>query len=150
MPPDRRNTAGFTLIEALVALVLLSTGLIAFHEFLGSAFISAERVRQAASEYDCGQNALALASTLNPMAAPQGSFDAGTYHIRWRARRLGDVRQSRGYPSGRGRFQTALYRVVLDFPELPQFAAIEVTKLGYHLITSPGAAPGNVLNTEPE
>lgn len=147
MRPEPSDAAGFTLIEAVVALVLLSASLIAFHEFVGSALIGAGRVQQAALEYDCDRNALALASALNPMEAPEGSFDAGTYRIRWRSEPIGDALQSRAYPSGKGRFQIALYRLVLDFPERPQFAAVEVTKLGYHLSASRGTAAPQASET---
>ena len=133
---DPSTSAGFTLIEVVVALVILSTILLAFYEFLSSALASGDRARTAVSSYDRGQNALALATMLNPMDAPQGSFDLGSYRIRWRAQRIGAVRQSSGYPSGRGHFTVALYRVVLDVPDDPKFTPLEVTKLGYHPIDS--------------
>ena len=135
---DPSASAGFTLIEVVVALVILSTVLLAFYEFLSSALASGDRARTAVASYDRGQNALALVTTLNPMEAPQGSFDLGSYRIRWRAQRIGAERQSNGYPSGRGRFTVALYRVVLDVPDDAKFPPLEVTKLGYHLIDLPG------------
>jgi prepilin-type N-terminal cleavage/methylation domain-containing protein len=135
---DPSTSAGFTLIEVVVALVILSTILLAFYEFLSSALVSGDRARTAVASYDRGQNALALVTTLNPMDAPEGSFDLGSYRIRWRAQRIGAARQSSGYPSGRGRFTVALYRVVLDVPDDPKFPPLEVTKLGYHLLDLPG------------
>ena len=135
---DPSTSAGFTLVEVVVALVILSTILLAFYEFLSSALASGDRARTAVASYDRGRNALALVTTLNPMEAPGGSFDLGSYRIRWRAQRIGAVRQSSGYPSGRGRFTVALYRMVLDVPDDPKFTPLEVTKLGYHLTDLPG------------
>ena len=141
MPPLRgkaAGAAGFTLIEALVALVILSAGLLVFYEFLATSLRAADRVRHAAAAYDRERNALALASTLNPMAAPDGSFDLGPYRIHWHAERLTSPRRSTSFPlAGQGQFTIALYRVVLDFPDNREFAPVATTKLGYHRETAP-------------
>lgn len=132
-PTGALGESGFTLVEALVALVLLSVGLLVFYEFLGSALHAADRARHAADMYDRDQNALALASTLNPMAVPDGIFDLGSYRIRWRSDRITATFDSTGFPlSDRGQFSVALYRVTLDFPDDLAFAPVTVTKLGYH------------------
>ena len=130
--PDASPAAGFTLIETLVALVILAASLLAFYEFLASALHGATAAERAAVAYDRRQSALALASALNPMEAPEGDLDLSVYRIHWHAERLGAARQSTGFPSGQGRFAIALYRIVLDFPGDPSVPAIAVTKLGYH------------------
>src|SRR5580765_5922406 len=143
---DPSAAAGFTLIEVVVALVILSTILLAFYEFLSSALASGDRARTAVASYDRGQNALALVTMLNPMDAPEGSFDLGAYRIRWRSQRIGALRRSSGYPSGRGRFTVGLYRVVLDVPDDPKFLPLQVTKLGYHPIDFPGNSSAEPAN----
>src|SRR5947209_565319 len=95
--PDASRSAGFTLIETLVALVILSASLLAFYEFLASALNAAAAAERAATAYDYRQNALAVASVLNPMESPEGSIDLGPYRIRWRAEPAGAVRQSSGF-----------------------------------------------------
>src|SRR5579864_1759768 len=100
-PPGKRaGDAGFTLIEAIVALVILAAGLIAFYEFLGSSLHAADRVRAAADAYDRDRNALALASTLNPMLRPDGTFDLGAYRIRWHAEPLAAPERTTAPPGG--------------------------------------------------
>jgi prepilin-type N-terminal cleavage/methylation domain-containing protein len=147
-PPDRASVAGgFTLIEALVALVILAAGLLVFYEFLGSSLRAADRARDAAEEYDRDRNALALASTLNPMATPDGTFGLGAYRIRWHAERITAPRRGTGFPfAGEGPFTVALYRIVLDFPDDRQFAPMEVTKLGYHRETASGPPSAEPVN----
>ena len=144
--PERPGDAGFTLIETLVALVILATALLAFYQFLGSALSGAAAADRAALSYDYRQNALALAATVNPMEAPEGSFDLGAYRIRWRATALGTPRQSSGFPEGKGGFIIALYRVVLDFPGQPAVAPVEVTKLGYRRIGPDRGSAADVVN----
>jgi general secretion pathway protein I len=141
------SAAGFTLIEVIVALAILAAGMIAFYEFLAASLHAADRVRAAASEYDCDRNALALASGLNPMATPDGVLDLGAYRIRWHARPIGAItRNTAGPDGGAGVFSVALYRVVLDFPDDREFAPVEVTKLGYHRETVPGRPSGEPVN----
>jgi prepilin-type N-terminal cleavage/methylation domain-containing protein len=135
--------AGFTLIEVIVALAILSAGLLAFYEFLGISLHATERVQQAAEAYDRDRNALALAASINPMTTPQGVFDAGTYRIHWTAERITPITLNTASPAGgRGSFSVALYRVVLDFPDDRDFAPVELTKLGYHRNTVPGQPAG--------
>jgi prepilin-type N-terminal cleavage/methylation domain-containing protein len=135
------KSAGFTLVETLVALVILAAALFAFYAFLASALNGAAGAERAGTAYDFRQNALALASVLNPMESPEGSFDLGSYRIRWRAVRIGAELQSSGFPSGKGRFKIALYRVLIDFPDESEFAGVEITKLGYHSDVVPGGIP---------
>jgi len=146
-PASAPGAAGFTLIEVIVALAILAAGLMAFYEFLAASLRAADRVRAAAIEYDCDQNALALASGLNPMATPDGVLDLGAYRIRWHASRIGEVtRNSAGLNGGEGGFAVALYRVVLDFPDYREFAPVEVTILGYHRATVPERPSGEAVN----
>jgi general secretion pathway protein I len=141
-PRTRRDPqAGFTLIEALVALAILAAVILAFYAFLSSSLVAARRASDAAAIYDCDQNALALATRLNPMEQPAGTFDLGEYRIRWQAFPIGEARRNTVNPAGSGRFSVGLYRVVLDFPDMPAVAAVEVIKLGYRLERSGETTP---------
>jgi general secretion pathway protein I len=132
-----RGDDGFTLIEAIVALVMLSMALVAFYDFLSTSLQSADRIALASVAYDRHENALALANTINPMAMPKGSFDVGHYHIDWQSQPIDPIRQSSRYPFGPGLFMIALYRITLNFPDDHDIAPIVVTKLGYHRIGGP-------------
>ena len=137
---------GFTLIETIVALVILSTAVVVFYNFLSTALNSANRVEAASIAYDRHMNALALASSFNPMDLPQGVLDLGTYHIQWSAQLLGNVRQSSRYPAGTGIFKIALYRITLTFPDDNQIAPITVTRLGYHRDNVPDSPLSGATN----
>jgi prepilin-type N-terminal cleavage/methylation domain-containing protein len=146
--PDKAlGEAGFTLLETIVALVILSAALLVFYEFLSGALNASGRARTAADRYDWDRNALELATTLNPMATPDGVFDLGPYRVHWHAEPIGTPRRNTAYPQGaEGQFTIALYRVILDFPDNREFAPVEVTKLGYVRKSVPGeqsAEPAN-------
>jgi general secretion pathway protein I len=138
--------SGFTLIEAIIALVILSGSVIVFYNFLTTALNSADRVQAASIAYDRHMNALALVTSLNPMDFPDGVFDLGTYHIQWASQILGNVRQSSRYPTGRGIFKVGLYRITLSFPDDSQMAPITVTRLGYRRDDLPDSPMGGPTN----
>jgi prepilin-type N-terminal cleavage/methylation domain-containing protein len=128
--PDPTRLAGFTLIETMVALVILSVSLIAFYDFLSSAFNGAARIQAVSAAYDRHANALELATTINPMDNPEGTFNLGTYRVHWTSQTIRDVQQASGFPTGVGPFKVALYRVTLSFPDSP-ITPINVTRIGY-------------------
>jgi len=132
-----RAEAGFTLLETIVALVILTAGLMGFYGFLVTMLNGANRLQAASVEYDRQANALELAKTLNPMDAPEGSFDLGSYRIRWSSQLLKSVHQSTRYPTGAGVFKVGLYLVTFSFPDDRDVASIAVTKLGYHRDNEP-------------
>lgn len=127
-----RADAGFTLLETIVALVILTAGLMGFYSFLVTMLNGANRLQAAAIAYDRQANALELAKTVNPMDAPDGTFDLGSYRIQWSSQLLKNVRQSSRYPTGAGVFKVALYLVTFRFPDDGGVEPIAVTKLGYH------------------
>ena len=143
--PSVRN-AGFTLIEALVALVLLSAAVAGFYDVLSTSVNAARRAEQAALSIDRRRNALELAVAINPMETPDGAFDMGGYSILWRSTLLEGPRQSSRYPSGKGIFNVALYKLILSFSDDPSIAPIELTQLGYRRDRVLGQAPGGSGN----
>jgi prepilin-type N-terminal cleavage/methylation domain-containing protein len=127
---------GFTLLETIVALVILSAAAIAFFEFLSTTLGGARRMELASRAFDQRTNALEIATAVNPMALPEGTLNLGPYSISWSSQRLGGVRQSSGYPIGAGVFKIALYRMVFAFPAADT-PPIAVTRIGFRRDTVP-------------
>lgn len=126
-----QNQAGFTLLETIVALVILSAVTVAFFNFLSTALNGAGRVEASSIAYDRRANALELATAINPMKLPSGSLNLGTYKIQWTSSALTKFQHNTGYPTGIGRFEVALYRMIFSFPDNPTIQPIEITKIGY-------------------
>jgi general secretion pathway protein I len=126
-----RGEAGFTLLETIVALVVLAVGLMAFYSFLVTMFHGADRLQAASTAFDRHANALELAKFVNPMETPDGTLDLGTYRIRWTSQIINKVRQGSRYPVGSGLFKVALYHLTFNFPDDASITPIEIEKLGY-------------------
>ncbi len=88
---------GFTLLEVMVALVLLaSIGMAAF-SWINTSFISVERINRVTERSDMVANGMALLRNLNPMLDQQGDIETEFFHVSWRADEfLPPVTQKRG------------------------------------------------------
>jgi general secretion pathway protein I len=140
----REAEAGFTLIETIVALIILAGGLLAFYSFLSTALAAAGRAQAVSIEFDRRMNALEIATALNPMASPEGKVDLGSYSIAWSSTPIADPQQGSAYPLGKGIFKIGLYKVTFTFPGT-RVPAVEVTRMGYSRdnVTNPFAATVN-------
>ncbi len=108
----KRARAGFSLIEALVALAVASMALIAIFALQQQLARGQQRHEAALELVRLQRNALALTDDLNPTFEPAGELVmAGGQRLRWTSRPLTAPRTQVGIPSGEGRFEVRLYRV---------------------------------------
>jgi general secretion pathway protein I len=80
-----RRSAGFTLLEAIVALAILTAGAMALFAALNGALRGIERAEAAARLDTATLNAIALLEAVNPMQQPQGEVMLGEVRVAWRA-----------------------------------------------------------------
>ncbi len=104
---------GFTLLEALVAMVIASTVLAGFYQAMGTAARTAGRLSAIADGAERRRNALELAETINPMKDPQGSLQLAAYTIAWTSDPIEDPRSGTGAEGGESLFRIGLYRLNL-------------------------------------
>ena len=140
------SEAGFTLIETIVALAILSGVLIAFYAFLSTTLAAARRIELTSTSSDKRMNALELATMINPMEQPDGLLDLGSYVIQWSSQIVEPPRQSSRYPAGRGVFQVGLYAVSLSFPNDRNLAPVRVMRMGFHRDKAAEKFPGGPAN----
>ncbi len=81
----RSKQQGFTLLEAIVALVLIASTGMALLSWINTNLISLQRI-QAVQERDTAiRNALAFLDTINPYNSPNGDVEMGVYQIQWQS-----------------------------------------------------------------
>ncbi|MGE0282445.1 MAG: prepilin-type N-terminal cleavage/methylation domain-containing protein [Rhodospirillaceae bacterium] len=70
----RRSTAGFTLLEAIVALTVMAAALIPLVTFIAQSADQLTRAGEANEQSLVQQSVLALMEPVNPMAEPEGTI----------------------------------------------------------------------------
>ncbi len=115
MTPRSRARAGFSLIEALVALTIAALVLGAIFELQIQMVRGQQRAVDAMEQVMAQENALALTRSLNPMERPQGviALPEGDT-IRWTAQPKGRPMVNAGFPSGNGQYEVQLYTLTVE------------------------------------
>ncbi len=137
-PVELKAQAGFSLLEAIVALTLLAVAGLALFSWINASFDSLSRADAAQARAQAQSNALAYIQTVNPMLRPSGETKLGSLTVRWRSEEIGPkVKPSEDSPDGTGNFIVALYDIELtmtDLPRVPAFTA-KVSQLGFERFT---------------
>lgn len=130
-----RRAAGFTLLEAIVALVIFSMGAFALYGWLATNVQTLERIQARRDAAAVRSSALDLMELVNPMAQPEGRRALGRFEVRWRARELAPPRQGVTQVGLPTLFQVGLYevdvRVLSQARELDRFS---VRRVGYRQV----------------
>lgn len=82
----RRGSAGFTLLEAIVALTVMAVALIPLITFIAQSADQLSRAAEANDRSLVTQSVLALMDPVNPMAEPEGSLPLDDeINVAWRS-----------------------------------------------------------------
>lgn len=84
----KRINSGFTLIESLVALVILSTAFAFVWEWFGTAVITSEKIESAVELPLIYEQAHDQIELMDFQANREGSFNVGRYTVNWQAKEL--------------------------------------------------------------
>ncbi len=106
--------AGFSLIEALVALAIAAMMLAAIFELQVQMVRGQQRAAQAMEQVAVQENALALTRDINFMERPEGVIllpQGDT--VRWSAVPKGERKINTGFPGGDGTFDVQLFTVTV-------------------------------------
>ena len=109
-----RALAGFTLLEAVVALTILGFVLLGAFTWVGNDLNALGKVRDLALEESAVLQAIAELEQMDLAAQPTGMLDWRGFRIGWRAELLTPERQGRTAMGAPGLHDLALYAVELD------------------------------------
>lgn len=133
----RPRSAGFTLLEAIVALVVFSMGAFALYGWLATNVRTLERIQARRDAAAVRASALDMLELVNPMAEPEGRRALGRFELRWQARALAAPRQGVTQVGLPNLFQVGLYdvdvRVLTHAREVDRFS---VRRVGYRQVGS--------------
>ncbi len=129
----RHQQRGFTLIEAIVSLVLISTTGMALFSWINSNIITLGRVQESNAENAATLNALEYMHNINPMTSPQGQVDLGAYRISWKAEASTELHDGADYPYGISPYQLGVYqtKVTLQKSDGQLWFAFSLQQVGF-------------------
>jgi len=132
-PAASRSQAGFTLLEAIVAIVVMLAAVVPLYVLVSSISRSAFRVDEANRRAEFETDALNIMSTINPMDKPAGTVDLGPYAVRWLAQTAIEPIDGSGYPTGMSAFRIGLYNTKVDVvtPEGRILVSFPLRMIGY-------------------
>ncbi len=105
----QRAAAGFTLLEAIVALVVFSLGAFALYGWLSTNVIALDRIRAHRAMEAATYSALELVRRINPMETPEGERTIGDVQVRWTSVPVAPPRDSVTQIGRPNLFQAGLY-----------------------------------------
>lgn len=110
----RTAQRGFSLLEAVVAMVLISGAGYALFGWINSNIMALNRIHETNTRSAATQNILEYMDSINPMLKPEGNAVLGNYKIRWTAKPITLIQDGSAYPMGISLFQLALYDTVVE------------------------------------
>ena len=99
---------GFSLLEAIVAMVLISAMGGALFAWINTELQALERTQDANTRAEAMVNAVEFMEAVNPMLTPQGRAPLAGMELSWEAKASTPVRDGVSYPQGISLYQLAL------------------------------------------
>jgi len=128
-----RRSLGFTLIEAIVALVLIGGAGMALFSWLNSSIVALRRVEDANARSDATANIIEYMQAVNPMLNPEGRANFGNYQIEWKAEPMTAVVDGVSNPQSIGLYQLGLYQTKIGAEKAddPHWFDLQLELVGY-------------------
>lgn len=139
MTARRTSQAGFSLLEAIVALTILATAGLALFAAMNQSVQMAQRVETARIADSAVRNAMAWMETVNPSLTPEGEQRLGEVSLRWHSELLEPVRDAMTGHLQAGLFEVGLYRVTLELSlDGRPLTTAQMRRVGYRQVREPG------------
>ena len=129
---------GFTLLEVIVALVILSTAGMAIFSWIESNLEAVARIKAVNEESAAKEDAIDFMQTVNPMLRPAGLQKLGHYAVRWKAEPASEMMDNRN-KVGIGIYKVALYKTHIELlhREGAHWFTFDLKQVGYKQVREP-------------
>lgn len=133
----RTRQRGFTLLEAIVALVLMATTLISLYTWLAANTIAIGRAQASTAALIDARAGLALIDSVNPMQEPSGERELGPLTVRWTSEPVVEPQPGLSRAGLPTLFRIGLYRMSVDVMRGPRVVrTFDVRRAGWEQVQS--------------
>lgn len=140
-----RKARGFTLIEAIVALVVFSMAAIGIYGWINSNLITLNRIAEVAASEQVLNSAIERLKLVDMSRETQGAFQVDEYMVNWQADLLEPIKQGTLETGKLALYDLGLYKVSLSFTKNTRLVGgYEYRRVGYKKMRIPkieGAEP---------
>lgn len=136
---------GFSLLEVIVALVLISSTGMALFSWINTNTLSLQRISSIQQRNIATRNALMYINTINPLDAPQGSTVLGSFKINWTSQALEAPKDGKNHLGAMSFYQLGLYNVQVNVYDLNEqlLSQFSVRQVGYIQVRKPNLSDLN-------
>jgi len=132
------KSKGFSLLEAIVALVLVSMVGMALFSWVNANLQSLYRIQQVQKRHEAVRNAMVFMETINPLQQIQGDIEVGLYRFKWEAEALAEPMDNTRGLKGRGLYIVGLYETKVDIYVAQELVAtVKLNQTGYKQVREP-------------
>lgn len=136
-----RRVRGFTLLEAIVALVIFAMGAFSLYGWLSTNLITLDRARSGSEALVIKQSALELLRDVNPMLTPSGEREAGALQVQWTAEEIEPAKPSSFQVGGPGIYEVGLYQMQVTVRDgTREIGRFSLRQMGYRLVGGTGTS----------
>ncbi|MDA3877939.1 MAG: hypothetical protein PF483_12715 [Halothiobacillus sp.] len=124
---------GFGLLEAIVALVLISVAVMAAYDWISTNLITISRIQDIAAKTQAENNLLGYMANINPMQNPAGSQAFLDYQLLWQSKPISPLQDQINSIQGIGLYRVGLYEITLhvEKPDGKPWFTEQITQVGY-------------------
>lgn len=110
----RARQRGFSLLEAIVALTIMATSLLALYAWLSTSTVALNRVQANALSMQDARSAMAVIETINPMLEPSGDRQLPPLELRWKSQPLTQRRAGMSRAGTQTQFDFQIYELDVE------------------------------------
>ena len=138
----RKRERGFSLLEMIAALTILTIGSVVLFSWLGQTMGQLNRFQLQEKESMARLQAIDFLATQNPALTPSGKQTFDTFTMEWKSEPVTESRDSISPSGGLGLYQMSLYNVKVNTVDKNgrTWFTFPVKLLGYTQVRQPAQA----------